>query len=143
MRSGRVGHRPSSVFLDQLYQRFLPSVINGSCIEAGIVYLDGILDGHTLYVKTLEKIIPSTALKIETQRATRTTKSNTFNKHNKDFHVHHTFLYIYLPSLHDYDAKFPYTTFCGRCKQATTNFLSLSELGYGTKKSTLGELSKT
>ena len=88
-----MGHRPSSVFLDQLYQRVFPSVINGSRIEAGIVDLDGILDGHTLYVKTLEKIIASIALQIETQRATRTTKkSNTFNKHNKDFHAHHTFL---------------------------------------------------
>ena len=118
-----MGHRPSSVFLDQLYQRVLPSVINGSCIEAGIVDLDGILDGHTLYVKTLEKIIASIALQIETKRATRTTKKrNTFNKHNKGFHAHHTFLYISLPSPHDYDVKFlcMYACTCIQCMHVTT-----------------------
>ena len=38
-------------------------------------------------------------------------------------HVHHTFLYISLPSLHDYDAKMPTFTIYGERKQATTNFL--------------------
>ena len=38
-------------------------------------------------------------------------------------HVHHTlFLYISLPSLHDYDMKMPNFTLYGEQKQATTNF---------------------
>ena len=39
-------------------------------------------------------------------------------------HVHHTFLYISLPFLHDYDVKFPNWTFHGGRKQATTKFNS-------------------
>ena len=37
-------------------------------------------------------------------------------------HVHHAFLYISLPLLHDYDVKMPSFTFYGGRKQATTNF---------------------
>ena len=37
-------------------------------------------------------------------------------------HVHHAFLYISLPSLHDFDVKVPSFTFYGGRKQATTNF---------------------
>ena len=37
-------------------------------------------------------------------------------------HVHHAFLYISLPSLHDYDVKMPNFTFYGGRKQATTKF---------------------
>ena len=35
-------------------------------------------------------------------------------------HVHHTFLYISFPFLHDYDVKMPNFAFYGGCKQATT-----------------------
>ena len=39
-------------------------------------------------------------------------------------HVHHAFLYISLPSLHDYDVKLTNFTFCGgREQNATTLFL--------------------
>ena len=38
-------------------------------------------------------------------------------------HVHHAFLYISLPSLHDYDVKMPNSKFYGGRKQATTNLL--------------------
>lgn len=38
-------------------------------------------------------------------------------------HVHYAFLYIYLPSSHDYDVKMPKCKFYGGSKQATTNFL--------------------
>ena len=42
------------------------------------------------------------------------------------FHVHHDFLYISLPSLHDYDVKMPNCKFYGGRKQETTNlFFSL------------------
>ena len=37
-------------------------------------------------------------------------------------HVHHTFLYISFPFLHDYDVKMPKFTFYGRRKQATMKF---------------------
>ena len=41
-------------------------------------------------------------------------------------HVHHAFLHISLPSLHDYDVKMPNCRFYGGRKQATTNlFFSL------------------
>jgi len=41
-------------------------------------------------------------------------------------HVHHAFLYISSPSLHDYDVKMPKCKFYGGRKQATTNlFFSL------------------
>ena len=36
-------------------------------------------------------------------------------------HVHHAFLYISLPSLHDYDVKMPNCKFYGGRKQATAN----------------------
>ena len=46
-------------------------------------------------------------------------------------HVHHAFLYISLPSLHDYDVKMRNSTmYIGRTK-AKTKF-PLSELGYGS-----------
>ena len=37
-------------------------------------------------------------------------------------HVHHTFLYISFPFLHDYDVKVPNFAFYGGRKQATTKF---------------------
>ena len=37
-------------------------------------------------------------------------------------HLHHAFLYISLPSLHDCDVKMPNCKFYGGRKQATTNF---------------------
>ena len=41
-------------------------------------------------------------------------------------YVHHAFLYISLPSLHDYDVKMPNCKFYGGREQATTNlFFSL------------------
>ena len=41
-------------------------------------------------------------------------------------YVHHAFLHISLPSLHDYDVKMPNCKFYGGRKQATTNlFFSL------------------
>ena len=37
-------------------------------------------------------------------------------------HVHHAFLYISFPFLHDYDVKMPNFAFYGGNKQTTTNF---------------------
>jgi len=48
--------------------------------------------------------------------------------------VHHAFLYISLPSLHDYDVKMPNCKFYGGCKLATTNLFSLSELECGSQE---------
>ena len=49
-------------------------------------------------------------------------------------HVHHTFLYISFPFLHDYDVKMPNFAFYGGRKQPTTKFISLSELEFGPLK---------
>ena len=46
-------------------------------------------------------------------------------------HLHHTFLYIPLPSLHDYDGKMPNFPFMEDVNKRRLNFLSLSELEYG------------
>ena len=45
-------------------------------------------------------------------------------------HVHHTFLYISLLSLHDYDVKMPNFTLTVEVHKRRRNFLSLSELEY-------------
>ena len=37
-------------------------------------------------------------------------------------HVHHAFLYVSLPLMHDYNVKMPSFTFYEGHKQATTNF---------------------
>ena len=37
-------------------------------------------------------------------------------------HVHHTFLYISLPSLHDFNVKVPNFWFCRGREQKTTTF---------------------
>ena len=44
------------------------------------------------------------------------------------------FLYISLLSVQDYNVKMPSFMFFGGLKRATTNFLSLSELGYDCKE---------
>ena len=41
-------------------------------------------------------------------------------------HVHHAFLYIFLPSLHGYDVKLPNFTFCGGCERKTTTLVFFS-----------------
>ena len=46
----------------------------------------------------------------------------------KTLHVHHAFLYISLPSLHDYHVKIPNFTFCEGRKQAMTKFSFLMNL---------------
>ena len=47
-------------------------------------------------------------------------------------HVHHAFLYISLLSLHDYDVKMPNFTLTEEVHKRRRNFLSLSELEYGS-----------
>ena len=49
-------------------------------------------------------------------------------------HVHHAFLYISLPLLHDYDVKMPSFTFYGGRKQVRQTFLSLSKLECSPKE---------
>ena len=41
-------------------------------------------------------------------------------------HVHHAFLFISLPSLHDYDVKLPDLPFCGGREQKTTTICCFS-----------------
>ena len=42
----------------------------------------------------------------------------------KTLHMHHTFLYISFPFLHDFNVKMPNFAFNGERKQATTKFYS-------------------
>jgi len=49
-------------------------------------------------------------------------------------HVHHTFMYISFPFLHDYGVKMPNFAFHGERKQATTKFYFSFELKYGLLK---------
>ena len=49
-------------------------------------------------------------------------------------HVHHAFLYISFPFLHDYDVKMPYFAFMEDVNKQRRNFISLSELEYGPLK---------
>ena len=55
-------------------------------------------------------------------------------------HVHHAFLYISLPLLHDYDVKMPSFTFSGGRKQTTTSFFLFLNLSAVPDKSTPGKL---
>ena len=57
--------------------------------------------------------------------------------------VHHAFLYISLPSLHDYDVKMPNCKFYGGRKQATTNLFFSLNLSSVLKKSTPGKFAYT
>ena len=56
-----------------------------------------------------------------TSTATRTAKTQKFSiGKTTTLHVHHAFLYIPLPSLHDNDVKMPNFTFCGQGEHKTT-----------------------
>ena len=54
--------------------------------------------------------------------ATRRSKTICLISKTTTSHVHHTFLYISFPFLHDYDVKMPNFAFYGGRKQATTKF---------------------
>ena len=64
---------------------------------------------------------------ITTGTATRTAKKaiGLISK-TTALHVHHAFLYISLPSLHDYNVKLPNFTFCRGREQKTTTFFFFS-----------------
>ena len=66
-----------------------------------------------------------------------------FLRKTTTLHVHHTFLYISLPSLHDYDVKMPNSKFYGGRKQATTNLFFSLNLSAVLKKSTPGKFAYT
>ena len=77
------------------------------------------------------------ALATTAATATKTTKnwSNRFNSSKTTtLHVHRTFLYISLPSLHDCYVKLPIFAFYGGRKQATTNFISFSKFECGPQE---------
>ena len=48
--------------------------------------------------------------------------------------MHHTLLYISLPSLDDYDLKMPHFTINGNINKRLRSFLSLSKLEYGRQE---------
>ena len=75
--------------------------------------------------------------KLGTPRRRRQREGQKSNKLNKEKNTELCrcivlFLYIFLPSLLDYDGNMPNFTFYGRRKQATANFPSLSDLEYGS-----------
>ena len=49
-------------------------------------------------------------------------KNNRLNRQKTTSQMHHTFLYISFPFLHDYDVKMPNFALYGGRKQATTKF---------------------
>ena len=59
----------------------------------------------------------------ETRKAEKAIGLDWQKKTTTTLHVHHAFLYISLPSLHDYDVKVPNFTFCREREQKTTFFL--------------------
>ena len=60
----------------------------------------------------------------------RQKKKKQKKKTKKTSHVHHSFLYISLSLLHDYDARSPISRFMEDVNKQRQNFISLSELGY-------------
>ena len=55
-------------------------------------------------------------------------------------HVHHAFVYISLPSLHDYDVKMLNCKFYGGRKQATTHLFFSSKLECGPQEINSSEI---
>ena len=79
------------------------------------------LNWKTFLVSSYER--PIRDLKIRRRRRQRERhKSNRFISKTTILHVHHAFLYISLPSLHDYDVKMPNFTMYRGSTQATTKF---------------------
>ena len=59
---------------------------------------------------------------MQRRRESEKKKSNSLTRQNKNFARASRFLYISLPSLHDYDVKMPNFTFHEGRKQAMTKF---------------------
>ena len=57
--------------------------------------------------------------------------------------MHHAFLYISLPPLHDYNVKMPNCKFYGGRNQVTTNLFFSLNLNAALKKSTPGKFAYT
>ena len=72
----------------------------------------------TVEIRKLSKLATTTGT------ATRTAKKIVFDERKTILNVQYAFLYISLPSLHDYDVKFPHGTFFGSGKHNTTMFSS-------------------
>ena len=68
--------------------------------------------------------------KIQRRGRQRERQKKKKKKKKNTSHVHHTFLYISLSLLHDYDAKSPISRFMEDVNKQRQNFISLSELGY-------------
>ena len=71
-------------------------------------------------------------LDVNTATATRSSKEQSVFVSKTSLHGHHAFLYLSLPSLHDYDVKMPNFTFHRQREHTTTNFLSLYKLEYSS-----------
>ena len=66
-------------------------------------------------MKTLTKITTIGTLRCDDSNGNETVKKTIgLMSKTKTLHVHHAFLYISLPSLHDYNVKMPYFTLLWR-----------------------------
>ena len=80
---------------------------------------------RAIYIKLLNWILPQATETLRSDDGDRNenvTKAIGLITKTTTLHVHHAFLHISLPSLHDYDVKMPnFTLYRGRA-QATTKF---------------------
>ena len=80
---------------------------------------------RAIYVKLLNWILPQATETLRSDDGDRNenvTKEIGLITKTTTLHVHHAFLYISLPSLHDYEVKMPNFTFYRGSAQATTKF---------------------
>ena len=75
----------------------------------------GLLNVPSVTLRSINRDLKMRRRQRERQKRIKISKTTTL-------HVDHAFLYISLPSQHDYDVKIPNFTFYGGRKQATTKF---------------------
>ena len=94
-------------------------------------------------MKTLTKITTIGTLRCDDSNGNETVKKTIgLMSKTKTLHVHHAFLYISLPSLHDYNVKMPNCTFYGGRKLVTSDdevFLLFMNLHVVLRNSTPAE----
>ena len=94
-------------------------------------------------MKTLTKITAIGTLRCDDSNGNETVKKTIgLMSKTKTLHVHHAFLYISLPSLHDYNVKMPNCTFYGGRKLVTSDdevFLLFMNLHVVLRNSTPAE----
>ena len=99
--------------------------VNNNRKERRIMMYMYLIYRRAIYVKLLNWILPQATETLRSDDGDRNenvTKEIGLITKTTTLHVHHAFLYISLPSLHDYEVKMPnFTLYRGRT-QATTKF---------------------